>query len=115
MIPEWKYEKEETKGQGPLLLGEESKGPKYRTKTERTTQVLRLLRKLEEVAELHRGLSGIREFQKRGNEFIKTGERFEGKIKFSEIDGMSLIVVLSSNKNVECSISIKNHKMGRFK
>ena len=97
--------KKELKGQGPLLKGEEPRIG-YRTRIERTTQVLLLCEKLKNVAQLNDQLSGFKEFKKRGDEFIKTGNHWEGIIKFVEDSTVSLNVVLSSKKTIECSINI---------
>ena len=109
-----KYEKE-FKGQGPLMKGEKALGANIRTKIERTTQVIRLCKKLKDEAELPDFLSGIKEFRNRGSEFIETGKRWEGRIKVDPqmLQGMTMNVLLSPKKSVECSITIKNHKMGR--
>jgi hypothetical protein len=105
--------KKEVKGQGQLLDGEESRGFEYRTKIERTTQVIQLLNKLKSVTQLHEGLSAVKEFKKEGNEFIKTGKRFEGSLKFTEDPRLSLFVKLEPKKTKECEIFVKNHKMGK--
>jgi hypothetical protein len=109
-----KYESE-YKGQGPLMEGEKEQGPNIRTKLERTTQVIKLCKKLKEVAELPDHLSGIKEFRDQGNIFIETGKYWEGRIRVDpqQLPGMSMNVLFSPKKSVECSITIKNHKIGR--
>jgi hypothetical protein len=88
-----------------LLNGEELPLPGHRTKMERTTQVIRLCQKLKNVVQLNEQLSGFKEFKKRGDDFIKTGNSWKGSIKLEEYP-ISLNVVLSPKKSVECSITI---------
>lgn len=78
-----------------------------RSAEERLKEVITLIKKLRDFG-FSTESSGVIEFRKISNEFVKDGLRKEAKIKFEEYQNITLIVLLSSNKNVDCSITIKH-------
>jgi len=84
--------------------------PKLRTKEDRIKQVDNLKEKLSEVG-FYDSLSGYQKFVEISNDFIKNGNYTESKIKFDEIPGVYINVLLSPKINVDCSITVKNWKV----
>ena len=79
-----------------------------RTTEDRLKEVITLIKKLKEVG-FSTTSSGLVEFIKRSNKFVKDGIRWDGKIKFVEYLNITLVVTLCSKKTVECSVTIKQH------
>lgn len=78
-----------------------------RSPSERLTEVITLIKKLDESG-FNKELSGVKEFIKHANIFIKDGKRQDLVIQFTEDRKVELRVTLSSNKNVDCSVLIHN-------
>ena len=78
-----------------------------RSKAERLTEVITLIKKLRELG-FKTTDSGMVEFKEVSNKFVQDGKRWDGKIKFVEHPNITLIITLSSKKTVDCSIRIKH-------
>ena len=78
-----------------------------RTTEERVEQVITLIKKMRDFG-FPKESTGMTELRKKCNEFIKTGKRWDGKIKFIEYNNITLVITLCSKKTVECSITIKH-------
>jgi hypothetical protein len=77
-----------------------------RDQKERLIQCVELTKKLQNLG-FNSQLSGMKEFSKVTNDFIKNNEEFHGKIKFVEFPNIRLIVGLNRSKNIDCSVRIK--------
>ena len=92
----------------PLL---EQIDTKLRTKEERVKEVEILKEKLSETG-FYDSLTGYQKFCEYGEIFIETGNRIEETIKFEEIPGVKLFILLTPKKTVECGIRVKNWNGG---
>ncbi len=73
---------------------------------ERAEEVMTLIKQLNDNG-IYNYYSGMKEFIKNANEFIKSGKVYSETIKFEEEPKLKLIVNLTRNKKQECYVRIK--------
>lgn len=78
-----------------------------KSKTERLQEILTLMKKLRDLGFV-KGLSGMKEFSKETNKFVKNGLFYKGCINFVENPNLVLHLTLNPNSNESCSVEFSN-------
>jgi hypothetical protein len=73
------------------------------TLSERLQKVIKLTKKLKDLGFV-KTLSGMKEFSKKTNKFVKDGLPYTGSVKFVENPEITLYLTLNSNSDEICSV-----------
>ncbi len=95
----------------PLIQGELG-FPNSRTMLERLRRVLKLTVDLEKKFRLNKDMSGVKQFIKDSQVFIKRGVPLHRRYPIEEREGMHILVSLVPNKNEKCRMIIHIDREG---